>query len=84
MTFLAYLRKANQLAKDRPELLQMEVVQANDIEGNQFTPVEFGLAPGLFLEDKEEFILEGEFELVKESDVMDFPKDGKVNAICIN
>jgi len=84
MTFKAYLRKANQLAMDRPEMLQMEVVQANDIEGNSFTPVEFGLAPGLFLEDKEEFILEGEFELCKESELIDFPDDAKVNSICIN
>lgn len=83
MTFKAYLRKANKLAMDKPELLQMEVVNASKRhffceESNSFTPVEFGASAGFFIEDKKEFILEGEFEL------MELPEDTKVNAVCIN
>lgn len=84
MTFKAYLRKANKLAMDNPKLLQMQVVQASDLEGNSFVAVEFGMSTGLFLEDKEEFILESEFDLVKESEFMTLPDDAKVNAVCIN
>jgi hypothetical protein len=78
MTFKAYLKQANDLAKKNPELLELQVVNSSDDEGNSFTPVEFGASAGLFLEDKEDFILEGEFDL------MDLPENTKPNAVCIN
>lgn len=84
MTFKAYLRQANQLATERPELLELEVISASDDEGNSFTPVEFGASVGLFDEDKRDFILESEFELVREGEFMELPDDAKVNAVCIN
>lgn len=48
MKFKKYLKKLNNLAKENPDALEMEVIAAKDDEGNGFNKVIYPPSVGLF------------------------------------
>jgi hypothetical protein len=65
-----YLHLLNEIAKQNPHLLDVEVVHSSDDEGNQFHPVVYGPSLGHYDTDGH-FMTEDE-------------KVEIINAICIN
>jgi hypothetical protein len=60
MKFKKYLWNLNELAKDRPETLEFDVVFSIDDEGNGFNLVNFEPAVGSYDKDDKEFKEENE------------------------
>jgi hypothetical protein len=80
MKFKKWLEIANEMAKERPELLEAEVVAASDDEGNSFNTVHFTPTPGCKLTNGGGFVTETYFE----SEADEYREELKVNAICLN
>ena len=77
MKFKEYLENLNKIAKESPEVLEYEVIQASDDEGNSFqkviyNPGQLGYFEGSYM---------GEFY---QKDSEDWEPQFPVNAICIN
>ena len=81
MKLREYLEALNQLVKDNPQALDMEVVYAKDDEGNGYQYV--GYTPSEY-----QFISEGGYclDMISPDDYSDSPEDyeGSFKAILIN
>lgn len=73
MKLIEYLESIQELIKDRPELLEADVIYAIDDEGNEFRPCSFSVTAGLFEEDE-----------YTEETGEDWDDEMTVNAVCIN
>ena len=71
------LEELNQLAKDRPELLDLQVIAAADDEGNGYSPVYFSPSFGYYDEADRDFYSEN-------SDEDEIESPGPTNAVCLN
>jgi hypothetical protein len=76
MKFREYLAQLNEIATKNPETLDLDVVTADDDEGNSYSRVSYSPTIG-HLNDEEEFIGADSFE---EWDL----NNDDTNAICIN
>lgn len=76
MKLKEYIDNLNQLVKEKPELLELDVIYAKDAEGNGFEELYYGPTVGCFTED---------FEFVSLDQYEDHELDEtNTNSICIN
>lgn len=78
MKFREYLENLQELTKENPEILDMEVIAAIDDEGNGYNEVYYTPTLGIFIDG--EFIPENDEKYLEENEYT--KKD--FNAICIN
>ncbi len=76
MKLSEYLENLQELVRDRPELINAEVIYSIDDEGNDYKMVHYGPTPGNY------YHLRGDF--VTENDIQDDESDLPTNAILIN
>lgn len=77
MKLKKYLKKLGKLIEENPEILELQVVTADDDEGNSYTEVCFAPSVGHFEQDDDDFTPLDQFE--------DFELElDEVNAICLN
>ena len=75
MKLKQYLEQINNLIKENPNALEMEVITSKDDEGNGFNPVYYTPSKGIF-EDRE-FISYEQYE--------DWEREeSETNAVCVN
>jgi len=80
MTLKEYLDHLNKMVKKHPEYLNLEVVYAEDDEGNAYYPVDYKPVAGVYYPE------DNYFETCKyDEDYNEIELDEKdINAICIN
>lgn len=76
MKFGEYLENLQDLLRDRPELIDAEVISSIDDEGNGYNNINWGPTPGNYNNDSDEFI--------SEDDIRDDYSDLPLNVILIN
>jgi hypothetical protein len=79
MTFAEYLKNLQELAEQRPEVLNFKVVFSTDDEGNSYDPIYYTPTVGYHFEDC--FVSETQLNEMEPEDREEY-KD--INAVCIN
>jgi hypothetical protein len=82
MKLKEYIEKLQELTKEKPETLEMDVIYATDDEGNGYSDVYFGPTLGVFAESEfhSESNIKEDAEYYEEME-MDM---STINAVCIN
>lgn len=82
MKFKEYLESLNEMAKDDPTILELEVISAKDDEGNGFQKVSWTPTVGM-VRGLEDYYFD-EFHSDKEDYEEYYEEEFKPNSICIN